>query len=325
MKDRLEKATQFVNEADHLLVVSHIHPDGDAVSSTIAAALLLRSLGKRVTMVNESCIPKKFAFLTGADEILQPDQVTEKFRYVVALDCADQERIGKCRDLFADDVRILNLDHHVTNDLYGTVNVVDPDAAATVEILYEWIEHLEIPWSRPLATSIYTGLLTDTGGFRYSNTSPRVLRQAAQLMETGIEAHNIADMVLETTSMEQLKLLKTALETLERSDDGQIAWMSLSLDQLRRCCASNEDLDGIVNYARNISGVDVGILFRETEERSVKVSLRSRSKVNVGAVAQYFGGGGHSRAAGCSLQCTLEEARSHVIPRIQADLESDGK
>ncbi|SEN44664.1 DHH family phosphoesterase [Lihuaxuella thermophila] len=325
MKDRLEQATQFVKNADHLLVVSHLHPDGDAVSSTIATALLLRSLGKEVTMANESPIPKKFAFLPEAEQILQPGQVKQKFRYVVALDCADRERMGKCRDLFAEDVRILNLDHHVTNDLYGTVNVVDPDAAATAEILFEWIQHLQIPWNPPLATLIYTGLLTDTGGFRYSNTSPRVLRQAAQLMEVGIEAHVIADLVLETTSMEQLQLLQTALQTLERSDDGIIAWMSLSLDHLRRCSASSEDLDGIVNYARNIIGVDVGILFRETEEQAVKVSLRSRARVNVGAVAQYFGGGGHARAAGCTLHGNLEEARSQVISRIQAELEREGK
>ncbi|MBA4494375.1 bifunctional oligoribonuclease/PAP phosphatase NrnA [Paenactinomyces guangxiensis] len=325
MTIQLEKANHFIGEADHLLVVSHLHPDGDAVSSTLAAAQMFRLLGKRVTMVNESPIPKKFTFLSGVEEILQPERVMNKFRYVVALDCADAERMGNSRELFAGDVKILNIDHHPTNDHFGTVNVVEPGAAATVEILFQWIENNKIPWNKSLATAIYTGLLTDTGGFRYSNTSSRVLRQAAHLIEIGIPAHIIADTVLETTTIEQLQILQTALQSLQRTKDGLIAWMSLRLQDLQRIRAANDDLDGIVNYARNILGVDVGILFRETEQQTVKVSFRSRSRVDVGSVAKSLGGGGHARAAGCTFQGTLEEAQRQILSRVQAELERDGK
>lgn len=323
MTDWQELVNRFVQEADHLLIVSHIHPDGDAISSTLATGQLLRALGKQVTMVNESPIPKKFSFLPGVGGILQPDQVTKKFKYIVALDCADAERIGTCRQLFAEDAQILNIDHHVTNDHYGQLNVVLPDAAATAEILFQWIEGTEVMWDETLASAIYTGLLTDTGGFRYSNTTPRVLRQAAQLIEAGAPADSIADAALETITMEQLQLLQTALGSLQRSEDGLIAWMSLHSKDLNQHQTSNEDLDGIVNYARNLMGVDVGMLFRETEEQTVKVSFRSRSIVNVGSIAKSLGGGGHARAAGCTFHGTLAEAQAEIIPRIQAELERD--
>jgi phosphoesterase RecJ-like protein len=319
----LESLQHFIREADQVLIVSHVHPDGDAVSSTLATGYLLKKWGKQVTMVNESPVPKKFSILQGANEIVLPDQVSKRFRCVIALDCADQERMGNTRQLMADDAFVVNIDHHATNDRFGDINIVVPDAAATVEILFDWIEQAEIRLDARLASYIYTGLLTDTGGFRYSNTTPKVLRIAAELVETGIEAHKIADAVLETVTMEQLLLLRKALSTLRRSDDGLVAWMSLSRQETEAFLHSHEDLDGIVNYARNILGVDVGILFRETEEQTVKVSLRSREFVDVGKVAKSFGGGGHARAAGCTFHGSLKEAEEKILPRLHFELECE--
>jgi phosphoesterase RecJ-like protein len=253
------------------------------------------------------------------EEIVTPEQVGTRFRHVIALDCADQERMGNCQQLFAEDVFIVNIDHHATNDRFGHLNVVIPDAAATVEILFDWIEHADIRLDATLASLIYTGLLTDTGGFRYSNTTPKVLRQAAKLVEAGVESYKLADAVLETVTMEQLQLLQVALGTLKKSEDGLVAWMSLTKRDLERM-GSHDDLDGLVNYARNIDGVDVGILFREMEERAVKVSFRSRALVDVGKVAKSFGGGGHARAAGCTFYGSLEEAKKQILPRVHSEL-----
>jgi phosphoesterase RecJ-like protein len=318
--DGFDALGRFVREADHFLVVSHVNPDGDAIGSTLAVGYALRRLGKNVTMVNESPIPAKFHFLTGADEILRPEQVTGPFRHVIAVDCADQDRMGACRELFAEDVRIANIDHHMTNNMFGQINVVVPHAAATAEILFDWIEESGIGWDLELAGLVYTGLLTDTGGFRYSNASPDVFRKAAKLVELGVCAHRIADLVLETLTMDQVRLIQAALATLQRSDDGRIAWMSLRREDFARSGATHQDLDGIVNYARNILGVDVGILFRETGEEAVKVSLRSREHVDVGRIAKSFGGGGHARAAGCTVPGSLEEAEERVLDRVRAEL-----
>ncbi|RAL26336.1 DHH family phosphoesterase [Thermoflavimicrobium daqui] len=314
-----DNATQFIKEADQLLVLSHLHPDGDAIGSTLAAGHLLRSLGKKVTMVNESPIPQKFHFLSGAKDIYLPDNISEKFRYVVALDAADQARMGQCSRLFTRDVQILNIDHHATNDQFGTINIVVPTAAATAEILFDWIEFMNVKWDLPLATSIYMGLLTDTGGFRYSNTTPKVFRQAAQLVELGIESHVIADIVLESTTLDQLRLLKKALSTLQVSANGEVAWMVLKREDV----GPDQEMEGIVNYARNIVGVDVGILFREVGDQLVKVSLRSRTKTDVGKLAKSFGGGGHARAAGCTIHTDLSQALQQVLAYLSVERECD--
>ncbi|SFJ23404.1 DHH family phosphoesterase [Thermoflavimicrobium dichotomicum] len=310
-------ATRFIQQADRFLVLSHLHPDGDAIGSTLAMGHLLRSLGKEVVMVNESPVPQKFRFLPETREILMPQEVSEKFHHVIALDAADRERMGTCRELFADGVQILNIDHHATNDLYGTINVVMPTAAATVEILFDWIEFMQCKVDLSLASYIYMGLLTDTGGFRYSNTTPKVLRQAARLVELGVKSHEIADIVLETTTIGQLNLLQKALSTLQLAQDGSIAWMVLKRNDIE----PDQEVEGIVNYARNIEGVDVGILFREIDEQTVKVSLRSRKKTDVGQLAKSFGGGGHARAAGCTIHASLEEAQKSVLSRLQAKRE----
>ncbi|MGA8942652.1 MAG: DHHA1 domain-containing protein, partial [Thermoactinomyces sp.] len=162
-----------------------------------------------------------------------------------------------------------------------------------------------------------------TGGFRYSNTSSKVLLQAAKLVETGIASHKIADAVLETVTMEQLHLLKTALSTLQKSENGLVAWMDLRKRDIEQFANSHENLDGIVNYARNIYGVDVGILFHETDDGIVKVSFRSRELVDVGSLAKSFGGGGHARAAGCSIYGTLQEAHDRVLPLVQSTLKQE--
>jgi phosphoesterase RecJ-like protein len=193
------------------------------------------------------------------------------------------------------------------------------DRAATAEILFDWIEALGLGWDPDLAAIVYTGLLTDTGGFRYSNTTPQLLRKAATLVEAGVKSHEIADLVLETVTLEQIRLLKLALSSLQVSEDGKMAWMCLRREDLQKLSVSGGDLDGIVNYARNITGVEVGMLFRETEEGTVKVSLRSRARVDVGKVAKSFGGGGHARASGCTLHIPMEEAVAKVKSRIREE------
>jgi len=325
MTDAFVSLNRWLEETDKILVVSHIQPDGDAIGSTLAMGHILKKLGKEVVMVNESPIPKKFHVLPGVGEILQPEQVGSSFDTAIALDCADRDRMGSCLRLISEQSFLVNIDHHATNDFFGNLNIVEPDRAATVEILFDWMDHSQMEWDPVLATYIYTGFLTDTGGFRYPNTTPALLHKAAKVVEWGIEAHRIADAVLESVTMEQLHLLKVALETLERSEDGQVAWMSLKQSDLERLKATHEDLDGIVNYARNILGVDVGLLFRETGEGTVRVSFRSRELADVGQVAKHFGGGGHARAAGCTFQGTLEEAKLQIIAQIQAELKGESR
>jgi phosphoesterase RecJ-like protein len=307
--------TKAVQHAAHILVVSHINPDGDAIGSTLAVHRIVESFGKPVTLVNESPIPAKYAFLPGADEIQSASHMNEQFATVIAVDAADISRIGNCQQLFADDATIINIDHHGTNDHFGTINVIQPDAAATVELLYDWVQQSNIPLTSELATVLYAGLLTDTGGFRYSNTSPKVLRIAAELMEHGAPAADLADRLLETISLDYVQQLKNALDTIQFACNGKVAYL----------LSDAEDNDGLVNVARNIEGVDVGVLFRPRDEEHVKVSLRSRQFIDVSAIAQSLGGGGHIRAAGCTIKGSCNEVVNIVIKKLEEAFKDVGE
>lgn len=321
---QLEAAKQFIIEHDQFLVVSHVHPDGDAISSTCAIGYLLEKLGKSFWMINESPIPPKLSYLYGSSNIIQFDEnrsFNETFDAVIALDCADFERIGTVNSLFSDNTKLLNIDHHPTNDHYGTVQLIDPNAAATVEILFDLYSLFELPWDETIASCIYTGLLTDTGGFRYANTSPKVMKMASELLTYGVKGYELAEHLLEKTTMGHIRILKKALDSLSFSESNKICWLSVTKKDFEEAGASNQDLEGIVSYPRNIEGVEVGILFKELGPNEVKVSLRATGSVNVAEIAQQFGGGGHVRAAGATLNYPLEQSISLVIEKIKQVVE----
>ncbi|WP_438350181.1 DHH family phosphoesterase [Paenibacillus sp. FA6] len=315
----LEIAKEYLLQHDDFLVVSHVQPDGDAVSSTVVVGWLLSCLGKKFTLMNEGPIPKRMQFLMLSEEILNmesnpPDRM---FKHVICVDCADFKRVGLTNQFFAEDAIILNLDHHPTNDGYGQVNLIKSDAAATTEILYDLIGEFPIEWTQESATAIYTGILTDTGGFRYSNTTPKVMSMASELLGYGVNGPMLSENLLEEMTPSQMKILIKALSTLEMSSDGLISWVHITPEFMAECGAINEDLEGIVNYPRNISGVEVGILFKAIDDSAVKVSLRSSGTVDVAALAQMFGGGGHVRAAGCRIEGTLDNIIPQVLERVR--------
>lgn len=317
---QLEQAKSFLLKNDRFLVVSHVNPDGDAASSTLAVGYMLECLGKSFVMANEGSIPAKFHRLWKCEHVIDYSKTKPEgspaFDCVISVDCADYARIGEIRSWFSTDLPLLNIDHHPTNDGFGTVNVIKPDAAATAEILYDLASMLGVNWEVALAECIYTGLLTDTGGFRYSNTTPKVMRIASQMLEYGVNGNEFADQLLERMTFSQVSLLRKALSNLSFTPDKQIAWVSVSLDDIRETGASNEDLEGLVNYPRNIEGVEVGILFKQVEADKFKVSLRSAGKADVSAIAKSFGGGGHKRAAGCTLQGDLKQVVSQMLKEV---------
>ncbi|MCR2805058.1 DHH family phosphoesterase [Paenibacillus soyae] len=318
----LDEALAFIKANASFLVVSHVQPDGDAISSTVAVSWLLERLGKNVVLVNESELPSRLQYLYRFDRIhsLKQQKPEASFDAVIAVDCADHRRIGEVASMIPEGCPLLNIDHHPTNDGFGTVNLIRPDAAATVEILYDLIERAGLELDLDCATAIYTGLLTDTGGFRYSNTSPRVMEIAAKLLAIGVSGSDLADHLLEKMTVAKLKLLQMALARLAFSEDLKIGWLYIGKDDLKECGAVPEDLEGIVNYALNVDGVEVGILFKETADGGVKASLRSAGKADVAQIAQVFGGGGHVRASGCRLDGALTEAMSRLVEEVRKAL-----
>lgn len=314
----LDAAVAFMRAHDRYLIVSHVNPDGDTTSSALACALMLEQLGKSFVIVNEGETPARFRYLPLFDQIrnLAKDEVKESFPNVIAVDAADSFRMGKVQHLFAPDANVLNIDHHPTNDFFGSVNVIRTDAAATAEIMYELAQAAGVELDERLASCIYTGLLTDTGGFRYSNTSPNVLRIASDLLRYGLKPGELAERCLEETSLEHILLLRRSLQSLSITHRKQVASLKVTRADMLATGATPEDAGGFVNYCRNIEGVEVGVFFYETESGTVKVSFRSRSQVDVAQIAKSLGGGGHARAAGCTLSLNLNEAEALVSAKL---------
>ncbi|RUS46316.1 bifunctional oligoribonuclease/PAP phosphatase NrnA [Cohnella sp. AR92] len=323
--EQLEAAADYIRERDDFLVVAHVQPDGDAISSTVAVGWLLEKLGKTYTMYNDGPVPSRLAYLWKSESIAtaasRPDR---KFKHVISVDCADFGRCGASKELFEEGYDLLNIDHHPTNDGFGTVNLLDFEAAATVEILHDLCETMQMTMDEAAATAIYTGLMTDTGGFRYSNTSAKVMEIASALLRAGANGPQLAETLLERMTMGQMRMIQTALTRLEFSSDQRIGWLWVTGEDLAETGASSEDLEGLVNYPRNVEGVEVGLLFKQTAPDSVKISLRSAGVVDVSAVAQQFGGGGHIRAAGCRVGATLSEAIPQVVAAVQKALDEAG-
>ncbi|HJV46699.1 MAG TPA: bifunctional oligoribonuclease/PAP phosphatase NrnA [Bacillota bacterium] len=318
-KQALAAAGRFLKENDHFLVINHVSPDGDATGSLLAMGYILKTLGKSFTLVNEGETPKKF--LTGelGNQVqnLTAHPLEQKYNYAIALDCGDYKRLGKSAEYLAENAELLNIDHHPTNDLFGQVNLVRTDACATCEILYDLVIELGISLTVSLANNLYMGILTDTGGFRYSNTNSEVMRKAADLLSHGVKPAEIAERCLETISSTYIRLLQLVLPTLELSSDGKVAKLTITQEMVESSGASSEDMEGIVNYARNIEGVEVGILLKQVDHDLVKMSLRSRQEVDVSAIAKALGGGGHARAAGCSFRGSLEEAGAALEQKLK--------
>lgn len=318
---QLEAAARFIHEQDHFLVLAHVFPDGDAFGSTFAMGHLLQKLNKSFTLANEDHLPQKYAYLSRELDIVKTETVIDVPNHVISLDCADYSRLGSITERISSSSKILNIDHHPTNDHYGELHVIRADAAATAEIMFDLIEHMQIPWSKELATAVYTGMLTDTGGFRYANTTPELLEKASKLLQYGVEANQLSYELLEKRSKAHMKLLKRSLQTLAFDHAGRICWMIVTEKDIVQTKASIEDLDGLINYPRNIEGVEAGVLFKQMDKNTVKVSLRSMDPVNVSVVASRLGGGGHRNASGVTMKGSLNEVVEQVISELKHALD----
>ena len=272
-------------------------------------------------MVGVDPIPPMYHFLPGWDAYQVPwQEVTGEWDLSCFLDCGDLERVGDALPAVRLGRCTLNIDHHATNTAFAEYNYLDFSAAAVGELAYRILQEIGAPIDAGTALCLYTSLVTDTGGFRYDSTGPSTHRVAADLIERGVRPYDVAQAIFESEPLPRLALLSRALQTLQVDESGRMAWMVVTRQMLAEVGASDHDVEGIVNYARSVAGVEVGLLFKETEDGRVRVSLRSRSRVDVGAVAVKLGGGGHPRAAGCTLAGPVAEVVGQVVAAVKAVL-----
>ncbi len=310
-----------LNSAANILVTSHTAPDGDAVGSLLAMGLALAAMGKDVVLYNESPIPAVYRFLPGSERIVH-EVDPSRFDTAVVLDCSDLARIGKIRDAVAKLPIVVNIDHHITNAEFGTCQLVETDACATTEIVYRLITAMKVPIDQDIATCIYTGILTDTGSFRFSNTNQAAFDISNRMIAIGVNPFHVAQHVYGTYSLGRIKLLNLALDSIEISPNRKISLMSVTQNMLRETGTQLEDADGLINYAKRIQDVRVAVMIQEmpaengvsqNHRRHYHVSLRSDGTIDVAAIATRFGGGGHANAAGFSVISTLPELKANLM------------
>lgn len=304
-------------------LVSHMQPDGDSVGSLLAMGEGLSSLGKKVTMFSPWKIPRMYSFLKGVELVTGDVRIEDPTAPVIVLDSSDPERLGTYRDEIMKGETIINIDHHVTNQYFGTLNLVDPDAAATGEIIYFILRDLGVSLNKSIAEALYVAISTDTGSFKYDNTTPITHRVVASLLEYGLSPGSLSQRMFDERPLSFYLLLKEAISSLEMHAGQKIALMTLSRDLRIRNGATTDELEGIVNYPRNIEGVEIGILIYADKEKEVKVGFRSKS-VDVSVLAGRLNGGGHARAAGCRIHEGYEEARKMVIKAALDMIEESG-
>lgn len=303
-----------ISRAERVVIISHIRPDGDAVGSLLGLGLMLEELGKEVNLVLEDGIPKVFHHLTGADKVIR--EISGVYDLVIAVDSSDIERIGSVLDDFGEpDV---NIDHHPTNTHFAKLNLVRENAVATVEIIYDLALALSLPINLPIAEALLTGLLTDSLGFRTSNTSPRTLRIAAELMERGANIQLLYRKAMLEKSFEAVRYWGQGLSRIQR--EGRLLWTSLNLEDRKIAEYPGRDDADLVNILSRIGETDVCLVFVEQTDGTVKVSWRAQPGFDVAAIATQFGGGGHKPAAGAEIKGDLEKVERDVLEATRNSL-----
>ncbi len=306
------KILEILKEEQSFYLISHMQPDGDSIGSLLAIGEALRNYGKEVKMFTPNLVPQKYLFLQGAELVSQEVLLDDYSKTVIVLDSSDLERLSYFTDTVTKCKKVINIDHHVTNQNFGTYNLVEVEAAATGEIIYGLLKDLEIPLSKTVAESLYVAIATDTGSFKYENTTPATHRVASSLLEYGLNPGALSQKIFDERSLPFFMILKEALAGLEIYEEGKIALSTLSKDIRERCGATPGDLEGIVNYTRDIEGVELGILFYVEGSSEVKVGFRSKM-VDVSELAGRLNGGGHARAAGCRLYEDYETVKQKVL------------
>ena len=303
----------LVAAARRVLLVLHVRPDGDSVGCSLALSRCLRGLGKEAVVVRPDPVPDNLTFLDPDNECLPPASVTGDFDLALFFDCADLDRIGDARPLLARVPRLVNVDHHLSNRSYGDLNYIDPRAGACAELALQLIDDLGYPLDPRTATALFTALATDTGSFRYGNTTVATLAMAARLRSAGADLPLIGREVWASRGLGALRLIGRALDSLGVDSGAELAWVAVTEEDLAATGCSSADTEGLVDYPRSLRGVEVSLLFVADQPGFVRVSLRSHSRVDVSALAARFGGGGHARAAGCMLSGSLSTVRDAVL------------
>jgi phosphoesterase RecJ-like protein len=313
----LREIVRAFRKYDDYILSTHNNPDGDGIGAELALSFGLKKLGKKVVIANSDPYPENYEFLPSNGLVKDKDAIKASYNVAVSLECSGLDRIGKMKKVFLKSKKIINLDHHMSNEYFGDFNYIDSGAAAVGEQVYDILLGLGVKIDVDIATCIYTALVTDTGSFAYSNTSKRTHQIVVELMNAGVNPSEIYQNIYEVSSLGKMQLLGKALSSLRTDKKRGVAWITLKKDNFIKTGTAYGDSEGLINYARSIKGVNVAISFTEVEEGRVKISLRSKKDdFDVNKIALSFNGGGHRRASGAILEGSIEEVKEKVLNKI---------
>ncbi len=312
--------SQYIKPAKKILIATHENPDGDGIGSIIALGNALRRMGKKVVLYCKDPVPKMYQYLPEHKKIVTKINPKDKFDVSFLVDLGELERVGtEFKDFPARGVTI-SLDHHARGVHNADYNFCLPKQASSGEVIFKILKALKAPLNKTIAVNLYTAMVTDTGSFKYSNTTAESFEIAAELSRYGIDYWQVALNCFETYSLERMDLLQRVMATLTIEPSQKIASVVVSLADLKASGASPDESEGFINYPRSMAPVEVAIAFKEVAPEQYKVSLRSKAYADVARVAESFNGGGHIRASGCKVKGSLAEVKKQVIKAIEAEL-----
>ncbi|HYZ74614.1 MAG TPA: bifunctional oligoribonuclease/PAP phosphatase NrnA [Chthoniobacterales bacterium] len=312
---------EVLQSAGTVAILTHVRPDGDAIGSQLAMALALQTLGKTVTAWNEDGLPESFAFLAGSELITKPPDRPMEFDLVLALDTAAKDRLGTGIKAVRAYKTLVNIDHHASNPGYGDINYIDVKAPATGQIIYELLQDQKLPFFSKIADALFVAISTDTGSFRYQNTTAHTFEIAGKLVEAGVDLATVSNRVYESYPKRRILLLGQLLNDATFHANDRIATFSLTEATKAKLAIDPADIDGLIDVIRSVDSVVVAIFFEELPEQRVRISVRSKDlRIDANRICSTWGGGGHQLAAGARIRGTLEEVRTKVISYVSNEV-----
>lgn len=311
----MKRIAEFIKNNSNFLICMHIDPDGDTIGSSCALALILEKLKKKVKVYSSEPIPQKYRFIKHTDKISSFVGDNEKFDAVITLDCSAKKRVSCEHEIERLSNTIINIDHHSDNSLFGQINFVK-ESSSTGELIYELAKMLRVKIDKNIGEAIYSAIITDTGNFKYDNTSRKVFLISADLIKIGVSPYDIALQIYETKSPNEIRILGKALSSIEFYRRGRIGLITLPYQMIKKMHAKPDEMTQIVDYIRSIKNVEIAVLLRENEKGTVKINLRSKTK-NVQIIAKSLGGGGHPKAAGILMNESISSAKEKILKAIK--------
>ncbi len=309
------KAVAALKKAKKVLIVSHRNPDGDTIGCMLALGLALLQKENQVAMLCQDGVPTRFQFLPGSELVIS--ETEERSDVAIAVDCGSQAQMGRAKKIFFKCPVTIQVDHHDFGEAFGKIRVLDHEASAVGEIVYELIRVLGADVTPAIATCLLTSIIIDTGSFRFSNVRPKTFSICSELMKKGIDLQNLIEESYWKKSRPMAKLVSDGISKAVFSKNGALAWSTVSQKDILRHKAALSDADSVADDLRCIEGVKIAAVFRETEHRNLRVSLRSKDGINVALVAKRFGGGGHHNSAGCSIH-NAKKDKAALLKELEA-------